>query len=179
MIDKQRLGAVAAGCLLALSLAGCGGSSSASSGAESAAQDEPKETRVVDEPEEAPEGAAAEEDSKSESKVAVTIDNATLSEDYNGDPVVIVTYTFTNVSSDEAESFMLSCVPEVYQNGVECEYAFVTGLEGDSSAKVKKGGSTTLQQAYKIQDRSDVEVEVKEAFSWEDVTLATATFSFE
>ena len=111
--------------------------------------------------------------------MAVTIDGAKLGTDYSGNEVVIVTYTFTNVSSDDAESFLFSCVEEVYQNGVELEKAYIVdGLEGSSDTKVKAGASYTLQQAYLIQDHSDVEVEIKEAFSWDDVTLASATFSF-
>lgn len=159
-------------CFVTLSLASCG--SSGSSSTSSSDKEETQEARTIEEPE-----TDEETEQASQSDIAVTIDNATLGEDYDGQPVVIVTYTFTNVSSDEPESFMVSCIADVYQNGVECEMAFVTDLEGDSSAKVKKGSSNTLQQAYVIQDRSDVEVEVKELFSWDDVVLASATFSFE
>ena len=168
----RKLSALLVACLVTLSLASCGGSSSSSTS--SSDKEDTQEARTIDESE-----ASEEKEQASASDVAVTIDNATLGQDYDGQPVVIVTYTFTNVSSDEPKSFMVSCVADVYQNGVECELAFVTDLEGDSSAKVKKGSSNTLQQAYLIQDRSDVEVEVKELFSWDDVVLASATFSFE
>lgn len=178
MFNKKAITLLAA-CCVTLSLAACGSSSSSGSSSDNASsQAEEQEVRAVEEPESNKE-EEAEEKQAAQADVAVTIDNATLGEDYDGKPVVIVTYTFSNISSDEAESFMLSCNSDVYQNGVECELAFVTGLEGDSSANVKKGGSNTFQQAYLIEDRSEIEVEVKELFSWDDTLLASATFSFE
>lgn len=155
--------------LLSLTLVGCsGGSSSSSSGGaskEEASQQQEKETE-----------AQAEEEAAPTSKVAVSIDAANLGTDYEGNPVAIVTYTFTNVSSEEAESFMVDCIADVYQNGVECELGFATGLEGDISTKVKTGASTTFQQAYVITDTAaPIEVEVKEMFSWDDTVLASAT----
>ena len=74
---------------------------------------------------------------------------------------------------------MISCSAEVYQNGVQCERAFVTDLEGDEMAKVKAGASNTFQVAYEITDRSPLEVEVKELFSWDDTLLASASINLE
>ena len=135
-------------------------------------QDQPQEEQVVEQPEK-------EEEKKADSKIAVTIDGATLGQDYDGNPAVIVTYTFTNVSSENAESFLVACYAQVYQNGVECEYAYVPDLEGDSSTNVKAGASYTLQQAYKVSDTSPIEVEVRESFSFDNTPIATATFKFE
>ena len=50
---------------------------------------------------------------------------------------------------------------KVYQSGVQCDLAFVTDLEGDSSTKVKAGASTTFQLGYTITDQSPIEIEVK------------------
>lgn len=178
MKSRQITALMAAG-LLCVTLAGCGGSSSGSS-----SDDAPKQSaseqkqQEQEEPEEVVEEEPEEE--AAESNVAVTIDEVRLGQDYEGTPVAIVTYTFTNVSSDEAESFALSCYTEVYQNGVECEMAFVVDdLQGDSMTKVKQGASTTFQQAYELQDDSDIEIEVKEAFSWDDIVLASGTYTFK
>ena len=190
MRQVKNLAAMMAAGMLALSLVACGGSSTSNDTEkeqeqevrqgdvdESAKEEAPADEAESDATEEeAPTEEPAKEESKA--KVAVTIDGARLSTDYDGDPVVIVTYTFTNVSSDEAESYLLSCSDEVYQNGVQCELAFVMDLEGDSGAKVKAGASTTFQKAYSVKDNSDVEVEVKELFSWDDTLLASAAFTF-
>ena len=157
--------------VLSLALWGCGGSSSSSS-SDSSSNKETQEEQVVEQPEK-------EEEKKADSKIAVTIDGATLGQDYDGNPAVIVTYTFTNVSSENAESFLVACYAQVYQNGVECEYAYVPDLEGDSSTNVKAGASYTLQQAYKVSDTSPIEVEVRETFSFDNTPIATATFKFE
>ena len=162
--------------MLALSLVGCGGSSSSSS-SNSKEKTVEQETKTIDESESAEQ--EEQKDQEEQPEIAVSIDSASIGQDYDGNPVVIVTYTFTNVSSNDAESYMACCSDDVYQNGVECETAFVTGLEGDSMAKVKKGASTTFQQAYSITDRSDVEVEVKELWSFDDTLIASAKFQFE
>lgn len=165
---------------MALSLVGCGGSGSRSdSGSKDKQEPAQEEQQSADKVEEASDGDKGEEqkEAASQAKIAVSIDGATLGEDYEGNPVAIVTYTFTNVSSDEPESYLVSCNDDVYQNGTECELAFATGLEGDSSTKVKAGASTTFQKAYKISDHSDIEVEVGELFSWDKTKLATATLS--
>ena len=175
MVHRNTLVALGMTGLLSLSLMACSGGSSSSSSEEKAQEQTQQESTSEDtqEQEEQVEEAAPE------SKVAVTIDGAELGADYDGNPAVIVTYTFTNVSSEEAESYLTSCYTEVYQNGVQCESAFVTDLEGDSSTKVKAGASTTFQLGYTVADQSPIEIEVKEAFSWDDVVLATATFKFE
>lgn len=162
--------AVLMAAVLSLALWGCGGSSSSSS-SDSSSNKETQEEQVVEQPK--------EEEKQADSKIAVSIDGATLGQDYDGNPAVIVTYTFTNVSSENAENFLTACYAQVYQNGVECELAFVPDLEGDSSTNVKAGASYTLQQAYTVTDTSPIEVEVREAFSFNTTPIATAGFKFE
>ena len=178
MMHRNKLVALGLTGLLSLSLMGCSGGSSKSSSDEKAQEQTQQEaTNEEAQEESAPQEEQAEE-AAPESDIAVTIDNAELGSDYDGNPAVIVTYTFTNVSSEEAESFLTSCIAEVYQSGVQCDIAFVTGLEGDSSTKVKAGASTTFQLGYTVTDQSPIEIEVKKLFAWDDVVLATATFKF-
>ena len=178
MVHGNKLVALGLAGLLSLSLMGCSGGSSKSSSDEKPQEQTQQETTGEEAQEEsAPQEEQAEE-AAVESDIAVSIDDAVPGVDYDGNPVVIVTYTFTNVSSEEAENFLTSCIAEVYQNGVQCDLAFVTDLEGDSSTKVKAGASTTFQLGYSIADQSPIEIEVKKAFSWDDVVLATATFKF-
>lgn len=120
---------------------------------------------------------AAEPAPAQEVDYAVTIDGCRVTEDYQGNPAVVVTYTFAN-NSDEAKSFMVALSPKVFQNGVELNTAI--GSDWDSEkymSDVKPGASTTVEMGYELEDMSDVTVEVEELFSWDDVLLAEQTFS--
>jgi hypothetical protein len=188
-----RVAAVAAALLLSFSLAACssgGGSSSSSESADETTEQTSSEITAVEDAEHADEKGAKEEDAgqsddakdaesaaAKDLDVAVTIDRVQAGTDYEGNPTAVITFTFTNVSSDEPESFLLSCYGDVYQNGVQCELAYAMDLEGDSSTKVKAGSSTTFQQAYKVADSSDIEIEVRELFAFDQVLLASGTFA--
>lgn len=142
-----------------LALAGCGSSDEAPADDISSEQTEQAE----------PEAPASD--------YAVTIDDATVTEDYEGNPAVIVDYTFTN-NSDEATSFAVACHAKVFQNGVQLESAITTDDLGNGyMAEIKPGASTQARLAYSLTDQSDITVEVEEFFSLDDTMLAEATFS--
>ena len=152
--------ALAAAVASPFALAGCGSSDDAPADDATGGQEEQAE----------PEAPASD--------YAVTIDGATVTEDYEGNPAVIVDYTFTN-NSDEATSFAVACSPKVFQNGVQLETAIVTGedLGNGYMAEIKPGASTQARLAYSLSDQSDITVEVEELFSLDDTMLAEATFS--
>lgn len=122
--------------------------------------------------------AAQAETEKADSKYAVAIEGATVGADYEGNPVVIVTYSWTN-NSDEATSAMAALYAKCFQNGVELETAIVTEDIGADNymAEVKPGAGTTYGIAYALDDQSDVTVEVSEFISFDDAILASETFS--
>lgn len=159
-------------------------STESSSSSDSSKKSEEKAEEKSEEPAEAKAEEPAEEKSEekaeepADSEYAVTIDSATVGTDYSDNPCVFITYTFTNVSDDDASAFISSVTADVYQDGVQCETAFAdTDGGGNSMTKVKKGSSIEVVQAYKLQNTtSDVEVEVKELFAWDDVRLAARTF---
>lgn len=152
----------------------------ATSSESSSASDSSKQSEEKADDESASEATPAEEKAEepADSEYAVTIDSATVGTDYSDNPCVFITYTFTNVSDDDASAFISSVTADVYQDGVECETAFAdTDGGGNSMTKVKKGSSIEVVQAYELQNTtSDVEVEVKELFAWDDIKLATRTF---
>lgn len=165
----KRSGTLAIAMALALACAACGSKGASGTG----------ETSAPAAPEEA---SAATEEPAAEaptSDYAVTIDAARLISDYEGNPAVAVDYTFTNVSHDEATSMAVAVHPEVYQGGTQCETAFTMDVDtGGYMQKVKAGASVPVTLVYKLHDTSsDVEVEVKEMFSWDDTLLAQRTFS--
>lgn len=114
---------------------------------------------------------------KTSSKYQVSIDNAMVTTDYNGDKAIVVTYSWTN-NSDDTTSAMVALSEKAFQDGVQLETAFVNDLDNDGHmADVRPGAGTTYQVAYSLKSDSDVEVEVAELFSFSKEKIATATFS--
>lgn len=115
-------------------------------------------------------------------KYSVVIDSCRLAEDYEGDPVVIVKYVFSNLDDDDAASFSLTFDDTVYQNGVGLNTAYVlddsANYDADNQTKeIKKGASIEVEVAYELNDTTtDIDVEVKELFSFDETTI-TKTFS--
>lgn len=126
----------------------------------------------------ASQGAAAQASpaQAAESDYAVTIDSATLGTDYQGNPAVIVTYSWTN-DSDKATSFAVALHAKCFQDGVQCDTAIVTGTDSNYMTEIKPGASTTVQLAYTVSGTSDVTVEVTELISLSSEVLAEKTFS--
>ncbi|MEY8437802.1 DUF5067 domain-containing protein [Atopobiaceae bacterium 24-176] len=163
MTTIKKLGAVACGSLLALTLGACGSSPDSQS-----ASDQSSAT--------AEQAAPAE----SGSKYAVTIDGAKVVKTYDDKDAVAVTFTFTN-NSDEAEAFGTATSVTVYQDGVEQEIAMPADNPenyGNSMSKVKPGASITVDGVYGLANTtSPVEVEVTELFDLDRTVLAEKTFN--
>ena len=112
---------------------------------------------------------------------SVTIDSCRLAEDWEGNPVVIVQYTFKNVSSDDATAFYIAVSDAVYQDGVGLNREFMVddsaNYKSDNQEKaIKKGASIVVELAYELNNTtSDIEVEVEEWISLND-TVVTKTF---
>ena len=155
--------ALAAAVAAPLTLTACGGGASEP---QADAETTPEEQAQEAEPEEAP-----------QSDYAVTIDGSTVTTDYEGNPAMIVDFTFTN-NSDEATSFAVACSQKAFQNGVQLETAIVMDDLGNGyMAEIKPGATTQARLAFSLADESDVTVEVGELFSLDDTILAEATFS--
>lgn len=112
----------------------------------------------------------------------VEIDSCRMAKDYEGKPVIIVKYIYTNVNDDDPTAFYIAFEDAAYQNGVGLNEAYVLKDSAKYSAdnqtkEIKKGASLEVEVAYELNDKTtDVEVEVKELFSFSDKTL-TKTFS--
>lgn len=125
----------------------------------------------------APASESAEQSETSSAAYAVTIDSCRVTEDYQGNPVAVITYGFTN-NSDDATSFAVAIMSKVFQNGVELDSAI--GSDWDSEkymSDIKPGASTTVELGYELEDSSDITVEVEELFSFSDELIAEKTFS--
>ena len=151
-----------------LLLAGCGGGSSTASTTETTDADA------------AQTAAAATQAPAADQKYGVTIDESWQTSDYQGAPVLVVSYGFTN-NSDKATSFMIATHDQAFQDGVELSSAILIGEPGyDSEAsmkEIKPGATIQVQKAYVLDSTSDVEIEVTELISFNDTPLAVATIS--
>lgn len=109
----------------------------------------------------------------------VTIDDATLTTDYAGEQALLVTYTFTNNSDDEA-SFAVNIMNKAFQNGVQLDMAIGAGADSTASLNtIKPGATTTVSQAFTLTDMSPVTVEVSETFSFNDELIVEKTFDLQ
>lgn len=104
----------------------------------------------------------------------VEIKSATVTQDYDGNPAVIITYSWTNNSS-ETTSPMLSISTAVFQDGIGMDSAFIyddPAYDGDMyTTDVRPGTTVDVQEAFELSNTtSPIEVEITEAFSWDEPT---------
>ncbi len=119
-------------------------------------------------------------DTPSASKATpVKIEGATFASDYEGKPVIVVNFAFTN-NSDEAANFLFSLDAQAFQSGIELD-DMVIGVDGiDSSltiADIQPGVTVTIQRPFLLRDDTTVKVEVREQFSFKDDIVASREFS--
>lgn len=102
------------------------------------------------------------------------VKEAKLCTDYDGKDAVLITYEFTNNSS-EAASFDIALYDTVYQDGIGLETAFLADEETDSfDVQIKPGATKDVKKAYLLRDTTtDLEVEISESFSFTDDKLVS------
>lgn len=125
------------------------------------------------------EPAEATKDQAPDSEYAVTIDGATQAKDYEGKSALVVTFTFTN-DSDDAANFAFATSAKAFQDGIELDTAILTDSKYDSSSAlkdIKPGKSIKVTEAYVLDSKAEVSVEVTELLSFDDTPIATKTFS--
>lgn len=115
---------------------------------------------------------------------SVVIDSCRLAKDFENKDVVIVKYIFTNNANETPTAFFTAFDDAVYQDGIGLNGAYVLKDSAKYSAdnqtkEIKKGNSINVEVAYELDNtKSDIEVEVKELFSFDDKTI-TKTFSIK
>lgn len=87
----------------------------------------------------------------------------------------MVDYTFKN-NDTKAAMFIVAVSAKAFQNGVELELAIVGDDKqydaGLGQKEIKPGAKTKVQMGYLLSDKSEVTVEVKESFSFDDTMIA-------
>ena len=142
-----------------------------------------EENEKADEKDENKESAEVEEeDNTSLGDYSVVIDSCRLAKDYEGKGVIIVKYIFTNVSDNDAVSFMVALNDEAFQGGVGLNEAYFVDDSANYSSdnqmkEIKAGAELEVEVAYVLNDNTtDVEIEVSELISFDDKTI-TKTFT--
>ena len=98
--------------------------------------------------------------------------SAAKAKDYSGTEVLVVTYEWTN-NGDDAAMFSSAFTAKAYQNGIECTTAYmVDGVDAEKAlTQIKPGATLEVQEAYKLNDNSDVSVEVTKWISFDDAVV--------
>lgn len=102
----------------------------------------------------------------------VEIKGAQLAEDYEGNPAIIVTYSWTN-NSDDTTSAMVSTSEKAFQDGVQLDTAIIMDSDvydsGNSMKDVRPGTTLDIQCAFLLtSETSVVEFEIAEWISFSD-----------
>lgn len=111
----------------------------------------------------------------------VEIPSCRLAEDYQGKPIVIVTYRFTN-NGEDAISFMVAIETNVYQDGIGLNTCYLAADNANYSTdnqtkEIKTGATIEVEVAYELNDTTtEIEIEVTELFSFSNKKI-TKKFS--
>lgn len=102
----------------------------------------------------------------------VEIKSAVLTEDYEGNPAIVVTYSWTNNSSD-TESSMTTVSCSAFQDGIELDTALIMDDSiydsGSFMREVRPGTTIDIQSAFVLSNTTSiVEVEVEEWITFEE-----------
>ncbi len=102
------------------------------------------------------------------------VKSAVLCKDWTDQDAVLVTYEFTNNSSDSI-SFDIALDAKAFQDGVGLETAILDSDETDYlDVEIKPGVTKEVKKAYVLRDTStDVEIEVSELISFSDDKLVS------
>lgn len=164
---KRKLAMIAAAAMLAVMLTACG-----SSGAQT--QDTGSATAATQT------DVSAEDTSASKGTLAdyeVEIKGAALCKDYEGNPAIAITYSWTN-NSEATTSPMGSMMEEAFQDGVQLDMAIVDFEYNDGLTDVRPGTTIDVEAIYKMTSESTVEFElsaIEDAFR-DPVPMVTAEF---
>ena len=112
----------------------------------------------------------------------VEIKSTSMTQDYEGNPVVIVTYSWTNNSS-EATTPMSSVTTKVFQDGIGLDGIYIVGSEDydpdTTTTEVRPGTTIDVQEAFSLNNvTAPIEVEISEAYIW-DIPSEVAYMEFD
>lgn len=175
---KRRMYALLLSCAIAATLGACGGdtntsSSNTSSQSESASTASAivtPEATSTPEPTETP-TATPEPTADPAAPIDLQVDDGSFQylsyeilQDYDGNPLIMLHFNFTN-NSDQSASAQTLFYPQVFQNGIECDFGFFMGDNAaydNLSKEIQPGTTLEVGFPYTLQDTTNsVTVEVQ------------------
>lgn len=171
---RKKLLSLALVLALCLSLTSCGGGtggeSNQSAGSSSAGTQEQQPAA-----DSAPRGSVPEEEPSNSGDLGdyhVEIKGAALAKDYQENPAIIITCSWTN-NSEDTTSALTSVAGKAFQDGVQLETAIIMDSDlydsGASMKEVRPGTTIDIQCAYVLtSETSIVEFEMTELISFSD-----------
>ncbi len=110
-----------------------------------------------------------------DSAYGLSIDKVAKTTDYQGNPVLLVDFIFTNNSTEDA-TFSINVDCKAFQNGVQLDTAYGDWDSGDSLKSIKTGGTVTVQRGYALDDASPVTIEASETFDLSNELILQETY---
>lgn len=185
---KKKILALVLALAMCIALAACGGSSesaapapapASSQSSTSAAASAATESTEAEVPEaEAEQAAAPAEGEGDVGDFHVVINGAKKDVDYEGNPVIIVTYTWTN-NSEETTSPMASMITQAFQDGVEMEYGILDHEYNDGMTNVRPGTSIETDAVFSMTSESVVEFEISAMSDMLQSSAPKVTMNFD
>lgn len=110
-------------------------------------------------------------------KFEVSIGDAYMDYDYNGDAFIAVCICLNN-QSDETQSYGSNYRARAFQNGVECQENLADSrYNGDVYTQLRPGAEYSVYELFYLRDiNADVEVEITDL--WSDELVASKVFTY-
>lgn len=103
--------------------------------------------------------------------------------DYEGYPCLELYYDYTNNDAEAVGAWLSDLHITVFQNGVECETAFIWEDRDEAidnfSKDVLPGTTINVASCYRLTDMSDVTIQIKELWNWENPQSQMVTLSIQ
>lgn len=172
---KRRIVAGVLALTLLSMLTACGGGSSSGSNSNSNTSNESVAETEEQTSDDTTEESTVSGDEGDLGDYHVKINDATFDKDYEGNPMIVIHYDFTN-NSDDSQSALFALSSKAYQDGVELETAMALNDDaydaGIAQKDIKPGVTIEdCQIAYTLTSESPVEFEVSELMSFSDDKL--------
>ncbi len=111
-------------------------------------------------------------------------DHKVFSFDYDGYPCVALYYDYTNKDVEPTGAYLADYYITVFQNGIECDSAYLSYDEREEafdnySKKVTTGTTINVAKAYRISNMSDITVQIKEMWKYDNPKVETITLSLK
>lgn len=105
-----------------------------------------------------------------------------FSSDYDGYPCVALYYDYTNKNSEPKSACFADYSITVFQNGVECNSTFMPYNNKEEAfdnyiKKITTGTTLHVAHAYRITDKSDITVQIRELWNWDNPKIETITLN--